>query len=82
MRDRPRDDGATERQTDLRLVRVEEASGATWGMIIYRGVVVRAPFERYRGATMTQIQEWALYEGHALYGVAIAEFGPESSAAG
>jgi hypothetical protein len=48
------------------VIRVEEADGLIWGMILVDGVVARAPFERYRGASLDQIREWSLYGGHAI----------------
>lgn len=66
MRDRSWSDSAAGRSARLLLVRVEEPGGAVWGLIAVDGVVARAPFARFVGATMRQICEWALYEGAEL----------------
>lgn len=82
MRDRQRDDGTPNGSTDLSLIRCEEIDGAVWGMIIHRGVVVRAPFPRFVGATTDQIVEWALYNQVAIKGLDTAALTLASSAAG
>lgn len=69
MRDRPGHDSSTDGPADLRLIRVEEADGHTWGFIVVRGIVVRAPSAQFRGATLTAMLEWALYGGHRLIGL-------------
>lgn len=83
MRDRPWHDRTTERPSRLRLIRIEEKDGGpTWGAILVDDIVVRAPFERFRGASLETMLEWVLYEGHRMIGVAIGEFARASGADG
>lgn len=82
MSDRPRCNSVAQWPTGLCIVRVEEGEGITWGMIARGGIVVRAPFERFVGATADQVTEWALYAGHRLTLLDIAVLQNSSGAAG
>lgn len=82
MPDRSGGNSVAQWPSGLCVVRVEEAEGITWGMIAKGGVVVRAPFERFVGATADQVMEWALYAGHRLKLLDIAVLQSSNGAAG
>ena len=64
------------------IIIVDTADGRRFGVIVYAGAVVRAPAPMLLGASVDALAEWALYGGHILTPLAIAECVQTNSADG
>ena len=64
------------------IVIVDTADGRRFGVIFRAGVVVRAPAPMLLGASRGALAEWALYGGHILTPLDIAECTKTSSGDG